>query len=133
MIAISQLENLFCAAVLSSIVGCYCRIWCGHNKAVMSRSHWIISLISIFKPNLLDPNGPVSSKTLQSTISAANNKVTHACRSILQVINAPCNKGPGHMRLCSLCEAMQMDYVYCASLQISILSIYLSADSHERT
>ena len=50
----------------------YCRIWHGRIKVIMSRSNYSNEH---FKPNLLDPRGLVSSKTLQSTIAAANNEV----------------------------------------------------------
>ena len=71
------------------------------------------------KPNL-HPRGPVSSKTLQSTITAADTKVTGVALAqalILQAINALCDEESGHTRPFSLCKLLQkIDCEYCVGL-----------------
>ena len=49
---------------------------------------------------------------------------------MLQLIDVPCDKGYGHMRLYSLCKAIQMDCENCDGLQTRVSSIYQSSDAH---
>ena len=78
----SQLRKLYSGLLYEVvyIVGHYCRKWCEHNIRLL----WLdLSLGPIlnyffnehFKPNLLDPMDPVSSKRFQSTVAVANNEV----------------------------------------------------------
>ena len=116
-----QLKKINSGLCLTFVVGHHCIICCRHNYVQ-------INFESTFKPSFCwMPWGPVSSKTLQSTIAAANTEVNrvagHGC------LYSKRDKGfwpslPHETTVSSLSIAtLQMDHEYCVSLQTSILSI----------